>query len=998
MSDANENKKDPPEAVGRVLTTLFRRREDSSVLPGYEVLLAPEEHGDDDVPARLGRFRVLSLLGRGGIGVIYRAFDPELDREVAVKLIGAAHSRDPAIARSFVEEARVSARLQHPGIVPVHDIGELDDGRRYLTMKIVEGETLADLLARRRDPTIERRRFIEIFEKICLTLAYAHSRGVVHDDVKPSNAMVGAFGEVHLMDWGFSHELPGDALSGDALSGDVVDPTFDAEQSDAHGSTQIVGTPCYMAPERTRGFAGDARTDVFGLGGILCEILTGHPPYTGQTREEIFQRATDAQQDEVRERLRASSADRAFVTVAERCLEKLPADRPEDAGAVAREVAACLAKLERRTREIELETAESRARAAGDRRARRFAVALASVLVVGTVISSFVYVREDRAQQRRWVANRDLVARTVDRAAVLEERASRAPVADIERWNPARVVAEQAVEIAREHSLTGDVTERANELLASLRVREQASSADAAMLDWIERLAPHLADDLGSEAVDAKHRQQFAAYGLDVERDTPEILASRIRGSAIREQLTRRLDAWGHFRRNHMIGAWSKLVRTAELADPHATRNRIRRAWADNEIETLRALAVSPVTLDEAWTVNLLAHYLSFDRDIAIKVRRDVLTRYPSDFAISHDLACALRGLDDPPHEEIVRLATMGIAILPDSAHAHADLAFSLIAAGRYGEAEQLLEGMRVDHPGYTRTWRYTARCARYRGEWGRAADAYRRALTLGDEANDHAWLGVSLEQLGELDEAQSHMRRAVALSERGHWVLFSLGELLMSLGSAAEAELHLRRACEFDPTHALSHGQLGVVLSRQGRLREAVAEFEIAAGHSPAETQFRMRSLSALKLIEQESVLDELRAGAVEIESIENPRAVMRLARIRGDGRLVIRLCRQLDHLGTPYRRFRSAYAVAASVATADDAMRTELLNQAAEWLTAELEVVGRIDPSVDAERWALTRTLRIWQLHTELEPLRAASDSFEPARKLWAEVEAVLTSLQNR
>jgi serine/threonine protein kinase len=139
-------------------------------------------------------------VGRGGMGVVYRARDLSLDRNVAVKLLQDGYPADSPIARRFADEARITAQLQHPGIPPVHDLGTLPDGRHFLAMKLIKGSTLDHLLAGRPDPAHGRGRFVAAFEQVCQAVGYAHAHDVIHRDLKPSNVMVGAFGEVQVMD------------------------------------------------------------------------------------------------------------------------------------------------------------------------------------------------------------------------------------------------------------------------------------------------------------------------------------------------------------------------------------------------------------------------------------------------------------------------------------------------------------------------------------------------------------------------------------------------------------------------------------------------------------------------------------------------------------------------------------------------------------------------------------------------------------------------------
>jgi hypothetical protein len=188
------------------------------------------------------RYELIAVLGRGGMGTVYLARDIVLDREVALKVV-----EPPS---DHANEARILARLEHPGIVPVHDFGELPDGRLFYAMKRVRGDRLDRWMASGRDLT-ER---LGVFLRVCDAVAFAHAHGVVHRDLKPENVMVGEFGEVLVLDWGVAREL-----------------------QIADGTSQIVGTAEYMAPEQARGEAVDHRADVFALGAMLGSIVETAP-------------------------------------------------------------------------------------------------------------------------------------------------------------------------------------------------------------------------------------------------------------------------------------------------------------------------------------------------------------------------------------------------------------------------------------------------------------------------------------------------------------------------------------------------------------------------------------------------------------------------------------------------------------------------------------------------------------------------------------------------
>lgn len=198
------------------------------------------------------RYQIRELVARGGMGAVYRALDRELDREVALKVLTLPHHEGEAASRMLVE-AKVLARLEHPGIVPVYESGLLADGRVFYAMRLVEGRRLDAVVA----GGLALSERLRIFGRIAETVAFAHAHGVVHRDLKPDNVMVGPFGEVWVIDWGVA-KVKGENL--------------------AFGT--VMGTPGYMAPEQARGDNErvDERSDVFSLGALLCFLLTGLPP------------------------------------------------------------------------------------------------------------------------------------------------------------------------------------------------------------------------------------------------------------------------------------------------------------------------------------------------------------------------------------------------------------------------------------------------------------------------------------------------------------------------------------------------------------------------------------------------------------------------------------------------------------------------------------------------------------------------------------------------
>jgi tRNA A-37 threonylcarbamoyl transferase component Bud32 len=208
-----------------------------------------------------------AVVAEGGMAVVYRAIDHQLQRQLAIKALKRDSSE--VVRAGFEREARLMARLDHPGIVPVHGMSPPEHPSRLFTMKLVEGHTIAEIIDSGRPP---RGRALAVMLRsmlrMCETLAYAHDRGVIHRDLKPENVMLGRYGECYIMDWGVALEL----------------------HAREHESDEVIGTPAFMAPEQARGITAeiDQRTDVFGLGAILYFILAGVPPNRGGTLTEVL--------------------------------------------------------------------------------------------------------------------------------------------------------------------------------------------------------------------------------------------------------------------------------------------------------------------------------------------------------------------------------------------------------------------------------------------------------------------------------------------------------------------------------------------------------------------------------------------------------------------------------------------------------------------------------------------------------------------------------------
>lgn len=296
--------------------------------PWRETPAPPVNSGS--LPRTFGDYELLEEVGRGGMGIVYKAYQKSLQRTVALKLILRGDLATPADRARFQTEGRAAGLLSHPHIVPVYDAGECD-GQAYFSMRFVAGRTLASLLAER---PLRPRAGVELLLPICRAVQHAHEQGVLHRDLKPSNILIDASGQALVTDFGLAKRVAG-----------------------PEGLTQsgaVLGTPAYMAPEQVSGSRGtpSAASDVYSLGVILYEILTGRPPFQAATPVDTLLLVLD--QDPVRPRLLNSRVDPDLELICLKCLEKEPRLRYRSAGALADDLQAYLAGEELSVRSLHL--------------------------------------------------------------------------------------------------------------------------------------------------------------------------------------------------------------------------------------------------------------------------------------------------------------------------------------------------------------------------------------------------------------------------------------------------------------------------------------------------------------------------------------------------------------------------------------------------------------------------------------------------------------------
>lgn len=337
------------------------------LVPTLEDHLTLSADGDvaaelDPIPAhseksrhQVGRYRILKELGRGGMGQVLKAFDPELRRHVAIKLLlDSARLNEAKLAR-FVAEAQITSQLQHPAIVPVHEIGITGDGVLFYVMKSVEGLALSEVIdgLSQGEPSIQetwkRARLLSAFVRICQAVAYAHERGVLHRDLKPANIMLGAFGEVLVLDWGVAR------LMGDETE-NLERTTIDRVEVPATQDGAVIGSPGFMSPEQARGEIHqlDGRSDLWSLGAVLYEILTHQPAYQGSTVFALMFEAMSGPPDSPRKRAPHLAIPEDISNICLRALSPTPSERFPSVLALAEAVQEVLEGSKRREKATQL--------------------------------------------------------------------------------------------------------------------------------------------------------------------------------------------------------------------------------------------------------------------------------------------------------------------------------------------------------------------------------------------------------------------------------------------------------------------------------------------------------------------------------------------------------------------------------------------------------------------------------------------------------------------
>jgi serine/threonine-protein kinase len=714
-------------------------------------------------PLTFGRFEAREELGRGGMGAVYRAYDPVLTRDVAVKALLAGPGERPDLEQRFLNEARVGARLQHPGLAPVYELGRTDDGRPFLVMKLVQGRTLADLLAERPAPAERLAHFLGVFEQVCQAVGYAHSRGVIHRDLKPANVMVGEHGEVQVMDWGLARLLP-------------VPGACAADAGGLSAVGMVLGTAAYMAPEQARGEVDlhDARADVFGLGSMLCELLTGQPAFPGPGWQALA-RAALADLSDAFARLDGPGVDAELAALARACLCPERDGRPADAAVVALRLADYRAGVAERLRRAELARA----------------------------VAEDVAQAEAAQREQRW----DDAWAWLRRAEGRIDHAGGDPALR-EGLRQARVGLEQ---VRKDRSMAARLDEA---------MFQSAAAGEGGF------------DEEGSLR---SYEAAFAWYAspLELHGAATDELAALVAASAIRERLLVALDHWDELAQMYQRGYQGRLALLTCLADADPFRRGLREALRRHDWpEVVRRADGADVAALAPAHVVFLANVLRAAGEWARAeeaLRRGQL-QHPDDFLLNFTLArtCAFAGAERAA--DAARYFTAVLALCPRSVAVHIQIGVSLRDLGRHDEAAAFFSKAVALRPDYAEAHNHLGLTLRAAGRPREAVAAFREAARLRPNYVDARLnLGLALADSGDTRMAVHYLREAARLEPFSFTPHFELGKALACVGLLPEAEEACRQACRIKQDSGPAHTALALALHGRRKHAEAAVAFQEA-------------------------------------------------------------------------------------------------------------------------------------------------------------------------
>ncbi len=834
-----------------------------------------EENADEEPPSLTAsglRYSRLSFHAKGGLGKVFKAHDEELHREVAVKAISPALDHDDGARRRFLQEAEITARLEHPGVVPVHGLVRDSEGRPFYAMRFIRGESLKSAIDRfhQADSPVrdagERnlafRSLLGRFGEVCNTIAYAHSRGIIHRDLKPNNVMLGKYGETLVVDWGLAKPIRRTEEQRQATGEETLRPSSRTGEETQMG--QVVGTPAYMSPEQAAGrwnVVGPA-SDIYGLGAILYAILTGRAPVSGRDSYEILSKVQRCEFP--RPRQVKPSVPAALEAI---CLKAMALE-PEKRYASAVELAA---DIERWLADEPGTWRESwGARAQRWLRRHRTLVASVSmalgvaVLIGGLSFSLAQKLKQARQKEANWIVQRDLGQASALRdqawAVPLHEESLRQRADDL--WHDTLAAADRVEQALAAGDADTETSRRAIELLAELRQQAAEADKDRRMLRSLEQAHDKQMELEESDYARKRRVEEFVfglaaapayaaafrEYGIDIEALSTTEAVERIRQRPIRFQLAVALDDW-YFIAPEAAGG--RLLDIARAADPDPLRDRVRGAIAAKDRQALKQLAQSAESSDlPVPTLILLADVLHEQglRAEGVQLLKRARSRHPDDFWVNDVLGLHLRYADPPDYAEAARCFAAAIALRPRHPLGWSNLGATLIILGRLDAADGILrEAIRIK-PDFLTSYDGRATALIEKGEIEEALSMLQEPLRRHPHSRMlRTLLGQILHNQGKYDEAIDLFRQVIA--QKPEWVnaQTALAYALSAKGKHGDALEVLDQAQRSRPEFSSIYATRGDVLASKMDTKGAVTAFRKAAELSPGEVYIWYRLAGTL-------------------------------------------------------------------------------------------------------------------------------------------------------
>jgi serine/threonine protein kinase/tetratricopeptide (TPR) repeat protein len=940
--------------------------------PAAAPAVTVEERPTPEAPGQvIGPYKLLQQIGEGGMGVVYLAEQEQpIRRKVALKIIKPGMDSRQVLAR-FEAERQALALMDHQNIARVLDAATTTNGRPYFVMELVKGVPITKFCDENHLTPHER---LELFVPVCQAIQHAHQKGIIHRDVKPSNVLVTLYDGrpvPKVIDFGVAK----------ALDQRLTERTLFTQLG------QVVGTLEYMSPEQAEVNALDidTRSDIYALGVLLYELLTGSTPLDKQKlRKAAFSemlrmiREEEPPRPSTRlsasaERLPSISAQRktepaklAKLVRGEldwlvmKALEKDRARRYETANGFARDVQRYLAD-----EPVEACPPSAAYRLGKFVRKNRKALATAGTLVLLLMAL---------AGGAGWVLS-DRSARQAE-----TERVVNAALDEAAEWQQRRRLPEALSAVRRADGLV-----RGGTAGEALRRRVQSRLADLELLEALDNArlegAAMKGEHFEHERTDTLFGAAFRAAGLDVEGLPAEEVGERLRRTTVAAELAAVLDEWALIRRTSGAGGtnWPQLLAAARAAEPGGAAARVRDALRSTDRQALVGVAASEETRDiYPPTLHALARALEKvgAQEAAIALLRAAQGRHPDDFWINETLALALQNSQPPLREESIRYHTAAISLRPGSEGAHINLGAALWANG--------------DPDGAMR--------------------ANRAALQINPKfVNTRSNLGNDLKQKGDLDGAIREYRAALQIDPK---LRLTLGNLVDALCKQRDLDGALREcqaALRSDPDCAAFHCNLASVLQQQGRFTEALAANKRGHELGLKDPGWRWPSAQWVREAEQFVALDgrlpQFLTGAAPPADAAEQLMLAECLRYKKLYAAATRSYAQAvaakPELGGG-ERYEAACAAALAgcgqgqdAASLNDRERARLRQQALDWLRADLVLRAKQAASGQPkERDAGQAALLNWQRDPYLAGVRGDALARLPEadrdawRQLWAEV----------